>query len=112
MAFTRGPKNNSGGPNAPRLSNGNIDWKRVLIDHLQPIIADQIAPNTNRGLMYILESKGVLKKSDYDGLTDHLVKWRQDGEINWDDVADGSGRGIMNDFSDYEDPTSWIESLC
>ncbi len=110
MAFTRGPKNNSGGPNAPRLSNGNIDWKRVLIDHLQPIIADQIAPNTNRGLMYILESKGVLKKSDYDGLTDHLVKWRQDGEINWDDVADGSGRGIMNDFSDYEDPTSWIES--
>ena len=110
MAFTRGPRNNSGGPNAPRLSNGNIDWKRVLIDYLQPIIADQIAPNTNRGLMYILESKGILKKSDYDGLTDHLVKWRQEGEINWDDVADGSGRGIMNDFRDYEDPTTWIES--
>lgn len=60
--------------------------------------------------MYILEAKGVLKKSDVDGLTDHLVKWRQEGRINWDDVADGSGRGIINDFSDYEDPSSWIES--
>jgi hypothetical protein len=59
--------------------------------------------------MYILESKGILKKSDYDGLTDHLVEWRQNGEIDWDDVADGSGRGIINDFSDYEDLSSWID---
>ena len=106
----RGPKNNSGGPNAPRLPNGNIDWKRVLIDHAQPITADQIAPNTNRGLMYILESKGILKKSDYNGLTDHLVQWRKDGDVGWDDVADGSGRGIINDFSSFEDRGTFVNS--
>lgn len=110
MTPTRGPRNNSGGPSAPRLSNGNIDWNRVLIDYVQPIIAAQIAPNTNRGFMYILKSKGILKKSDYDGLTVHLVEWRQNGDIDWDDVADGSGRGILNNFSGLEDPTAWIES--
>ena len=108
MAFTRGPRNSSGGPKAPRWPNGNIDWGRVLDEYLKPIIAAQIAPNTNRGLMYILESKGILKKSDYNGLTDHLVQWRQNREIGWNDIADGSGRGIVNDFSEYEDPNTFV----
>lgn len=110
LAPIRGPRNNSGGPNAPRWPNGNIDWKRVLYEHLKPIIASQIAPNTNRGFMYILDSKGILKKSDSDGLTDHLVRWRQIGEIGWDDVADGSGRGIINDFGAYEDRNTFVNS--
>lgn len=112
MALTpiRGPKNNSGGPNAPRWSNGNIDWERVLKYHVQPIIADQIAPNTNRGMMYILESKGILKKSDYDGLTDHLVQWRKNEEIDWDDIADGSGRGIINDFDEFQDRKTFVNN--
>lgn len=108
MAPTRGPRNNSGGPNAPRWHNGNIDWERVIDEYLKPIISAQIAPNTNRGFMYILESKGILKKSDYDGLTDHLVQWRQNGKIDWDAVADGSGRGIINDFSAYEDRNTFV----
>ena len=108
MAPTRGSKNNSGGPKAPRWPNGNIDWERVLHEYLAPIIASQIAPNTNRGFMYILESKGILKKSDYDRLTDHLVQWRQNGEIDWDAVADGSLRGIINDFSCYEDRSTFV----
>jgi|SRR5215831_13035395 len=109
MVVTRGSKNNSGGFNAPRRPNGNIDWQQVLDDYLKPVLATQIAPNTNRGFMYILESKGILKKSDYDGLTDHLVQWRKNGEIRWDAVADGSGRGIVNDFSDYKDPLTFVD---
>ena len=108
MASTRGSKNNSGGPKAPRWPNGNIDWERVLHEYLKPIIVSQIAPNTNRGFMYILESKGILKKSDNDGLTDHLVQWRQNGEIDWNAVADGSGRGIINDFSCYKDRRTFV----
>jgi hypothetical protein len=106
----RGSKNCSGGSKAPRWPNGNIDWQRVLDEYLKPIITGQIAPNTNRGFMYILESKRILKKSDYDGLTDHLVQWRQSGEIRWDDVADGSGRGIINDFPHFQDRNTWINN--
>jgi hypothetical protein len=60
--------------------------------------------------MYILGSKGILKKSDNDGLTDHLVQWRKDGAIGWDEVADGSGRGIINDFSGYEDRSTFVNN--
>jgi len=94
-------RNNSGGVNAPRRKNGNIDWEVVYPKYVKSIIDGQIAPNTNRGLMYILESKGVLKKSDYSGLTNHLVDWRKVGRIDWKDLADGSGRGVYNDFHDF-----------
>lgn len=109
MVPKRGSTNNSGGPKAPRRPNGNIDWNRVLHEYLKPTIQSQVAPNTNRGFMYILESKQILKKSDYDGLTDHLVQWRKSGEIDWDAIADGSGRGIINDFSDYKDPDTFVD---
>jgi hypothetical protein len=109
MVPKRGSTNNSGGPKAPRRPNGNIDWEQVLHEYLKPTIVSQIAPNTNRGFMYILESKEILKKSDYNGLTNHLVQWRKSGEINWDDVADGSGRGIINDFPDYKSPKTFVD---
>jgi hypothetical protein len=99
----RGKGSNSGGPNAPRLRNGNIDWNRVYINHLKPIICSQIAPNTIRGILYALLSADVLKKSDYGGLKTHLRDWRQDGVIDWNDIADGSGRGVVNEFGDYRD---------
>jgi hypothetical protein len=104
----RGSKNNSGGPNAPRLPNGNIDWDTVYNKYLLDILRNQPAPNTVRGLMYILESKGVLKKSDYNGLDEHLVKWRLDGHIPWNMIADGSGRGVIGDFLEYQAPDDWI----
>jgi hypothetical protein len=103
-----GGHSNSGGVKAPRRSNGHIDWERVYSEHVKGIIENQIAPNTNRGIMYILESQKVLKKSDYGGLTDHLIDWRKDGRINWNEIADGSGRGVFNDFNDYQEPYSWI----
>jgi hypothetical protein len=37
------------------------------------------------------------------------VQWRKDGEIDWDAVADGSGRGIINDFTDYKDPNTFVD---
>ena len=61
----KGGKNNSGGIAAPRKSNGNIDWDKILFNYLRPILDSQIAPNTSRGLMYILKSMDILKKSDY-----------------------------------------------
>ena len=84
----KGGKNNSGGIAAPRKSNGNIDWDKILFNYLRPILDSQIAPNTSRGLMYILKSKDILKKSDYNGLTNHLTDWRISGEIGWDEIAD------------------------
>jgi hypothetical protein len=99
---------NSGGINAPRRKNGDINWVEVAKQYLLPIIRQQTAPNTIRGLMYILEGKGVLKKSDYNALDRHLTDWRLDGNIRWNQIADGSGRGIINDHGDYEDPGEWI----
>lgn len=104
----KGGKNNSGGIEAPRRSNGNINWDKILSEYLRPILDSQIAPNTSRGLMYILKSKDILKKSDYSGLTNHLTDWRISGKIGWDEIADGSGRGVINDFSDYETPIDFI----
>ena len=51
--------------------------------------------------MYILLSKDVLKKSDTDGLTNHLLQWRKAGLIPWDAIADGSGRGLYQDFYEF-----------
>lgn len=102
-------KYNSGGSKAPRLANGNIDWIRVYNEYITNIIRNQKAPNTARGLMYILESKGVLKKSDYNTLVRHLVEWRLEGLIPWEAIADGSGRGIINDFDAWEGPESWVD---
>jgi hypothetical protein len=58
----RGP-NNSGGSKAPGLPNGNIDWNRVLTEHLRPMLDQQLAPNTIRGLMYILKDDRSGKKA-------------------------------------------------
>lgn len=104
----KGGKNNSGGIAAPRRSNDNIDWDKIYSEYLRPILDSQIAPNTSRGLMYILKSNDILKKTDYSGLTNHLTKWRISGKIGWDEIADGSGRGVINDFSDYETPIDFV----
>jgi hypothetical protein len=92
----------------PRWANGNIDWGEVYAQYVRPIIDSQIAPNTGRGLMYILESKQIVVKSDYNQLITHLRDWRKDGRIRWHQIADGSGRGIINDFNDYQSPEDFI----
>jgi hypothetical protein len=105
----RGIKNDSGTALTPRWSNGNIDWNEVRIQYVSPTISVQIAPNTLRGLMYILKSKNILKKSDYNGLITHCRDWRKAGLIEWDDIADGSGRGVINDFGDYKTPNNFVD---
>jgi hypothetical protein len=92
----------------PRWTNGNIDWEEVYKCYVKDIIRKQIAPNTGRGLMYILKSKGILVKSDYNQLIVHLRDWRKDGRIRWSQIADGSGRGIINDFTDYQNPDEFF----
>lgn len=94
----------------PRRPNGNIDWEEIYNNFVRDIIRNQIAPNTGRGLMYILKSKGILVKSDYNQLIVHLRDWRKDGRIRWDQIADGSGRGIINDFSDYQSPDDFFDT--
>lgn len=59
--------------------------------------------------MYILKAKGILKKSDYDTLDKHLVKWRLDDSIKWNQIADGSGRSLIGDFQPFESPDTWID---
>jgi hypothetical protein len=93
----------------PRRPNNNIDWEEVYNRYVRNIIRSQIAPNTGRGLMYILKSKNVLVKSDYNQLVVHLRDWRKDGRIRWDQIADGSGRGIINDFSDFQSPDTFFD---
>jgi len=92
----------------PRRSNGNIDWEQIYSKYIRSIIENQIAPNTGRGIMYILKSKGILVKQDYNQLTTHLRDWRKEGRIGWDQIADGSGRGIINDFQGYQSPDTFI----
>jgi hypothetical protein len=94
----------------PRRTNGNIDWEKVYKDYVKDIIHNQIAPNTGRGLMYILKSKGILVKSDYTQLMTHLRDWRKEGRILWSDIADGSGRGVINEFSDFQSPENFIDN--
>ena len=89
---------------SPRRPNGNIDWEEIYKREVKGIIRNQIAPNTGRGLMYLLKSKGILVKSDYNQLIIHLRDWCKDGRIRWDQIADGSGRGIINDFTDFQSP--------
>jgi len=103
-----GVRNDSGGSAAPRRSNGNIDWREVFNLYIMDIIDNQIAPNTLRGIMYILKSKNVLKKSDYSGLTIHCRDWRKSGLIDWYDIIDGSGRGVINDFPEHYNPEDWV----
>jgi hypothetical protein len=110
MTKHRGHINNSGGPNAPRKPNGNIDWNIVRDNYILPLIENQIAPNTTRGIMYILKNQyGVLKKSDTCVLGIHLVQWCKEGIINWEHIADGSGRGVINDFEDYRSPMEYMD---
>jgi hypothetical protein len=87
----KGVLNNSGIHLTPRRNNGNIDWNKVYSEYIADIIFRQIAPNTLRGLMYILKTKDILKKSDYNGLITHCRDWRKEGKIGWDDIIDGSG---------------------
>jgi hypothetical protein len=42
----RGHKSNSGGPNAPRFANGNINWDEVYRKYLSDIMTNQRALNT------------------------------------------------------------------
>ena len=94
----------------PRRPNGNIDWEEIWKQNVQSIIQKQIAPNTGRGIMYILKAKQILVKKDYKQLMVHLRDWRKDGRIRWDQIADGSGRGILNEFSDYESPQEFVDN--
>jgi hypothetical protein len=108
MPKRKGNKNDSGGLNAPRHPNGNIDWAEVYSKYLRPILDRQPAPNTIRGLMYILKSQGILKKTDYNTLDKRLVDWRLQGLVDWNAIADDSGRSLIGDFDGFMKPETWI----
>lgn len=57
----RGHKSNSGGPNAPRFANGNINWNEVYRKYLSDIMTNQRALSTVRGLMYIVKARDFKK---------------------------------------------------
>jgi hypothetical protein len=96
---------------APKLSNGNIDWNATLEKYIIPAIHNQSAPRSIRGNLYHLLSKNILMKDDYKGLDNALTQARKDGKIAWDSVLDGSGRGVLNDFEDYEGPQDFVASI-
>lgn len=63
MVRPRGHKSTSGGPNAPRFANGNINWNEVYRKYLSDIMTNHKALNTVRGLMYIVKATEISKKS-------------------------------------------------
>jgi hypothetical protein len=95
----------------PKRPNGDYDWQKILYQYILPITERQIAPNSNRGIMYILVSKNVILKKSYDGLTRILVWARKKGIIPWDAISDDSGRGIINDIPLYISPISWVNNV-
>lgn len=50
-------------------------------------------------------------KDDYAGLDDILTRLRKAGKIPWDAVLDGSGRGVINDFRDYEESDDFVDRI-
>jgi hypothetical protein len=86
-------------------SNGNgkrrstyINWGKDVFpsvyERLTAFENERVKP-TVRGLLYVLESMNVLKKNDYNGLSKHLVEWRENGRLPIDCVADNT-RHIMD----------------
>jgi hypothetical protein len=64
---------------------------------------------TVRGLLYILESMNILKKNDYNGLSKHLVEWREKGSLPIDCVADKT-RHII-DIHEYHRKSNYSQSF-
>jgi hypothetical protein len=64
----------------PLKTNGDIDWLAIK-PYVKSIVDRQKAPKTVRGILYILETKQILKKTDYsyNRLDSLLVDWRKDG---------------------------------
>jgi hypothetical protein len=75
-----------------------INWNKDVFPYLNQRLTafenEQVKP-TVRGLLYVLESMNVLKKNDYNGLSKHLVEWRDNGRLPIDCVADNT-RHIMD----------------
>ena len=81
-------------------SNGNgkrrtayINWDKDVFPSVYERLAafenERVKP-TVRGLLHVLESMNVLKKNDYNGLSKHLVEWRENGRLPIDCVADNT----------------------
>jgi hypothetical protein len=66
-------------------------WDKDILPVIQNRISafgiQKVKPSL-RGLLYVLESMNVLKKSDYSGLSKHMVKWREDGTLPIDCISD------------------------
>ncbi len=79
-----------------------INWKNDILPELKSQFREfreQGITATIRGLLYILESKDILKKTDYNGLSKHLVEWREDGTLPLNCVVDKTRRII--DINQY-----------
>jgi hypothetical protein len=100
--------NNNGSSTKRRTEYYNWD-KDIFPSVKQRITALGGVKPTVRGLLYILESMNVLKKNDYNGLSKHLVQWRENGDLPLYCVADKT-RHII-DIQQFEPKTNYSLSF-
>lgn len=85
------------------------NWDKWIFSSVKKQIAafesEEIKPAV-RGILYVLESTDDLKKTDYNGLSKHLVvEWRENGDLPVDCVADKT-RHII-DIHQFEPKSNW-----
>lgn len=75
----------------PEPKANYINWDKDVFPSVNERLAafngEGVTPSV-RALLYVLESMDILKKSDYTNLSKHLVKWREDGRLPINCVAD------------------------
>jgi hypothetical protein len=96
-------------------SSSKTDWRLVVDNHVIPALGwfkgQGITP-TLRTVFYRLVSLGIIPntKNSYKNLSKVLVKERKEGRIEFDAIADKSGRKVICNFYDtYESPEDYIE---
>jgi hypothetical protein len=71
---------NSNGKRRTTYINWDKDVFQYVDERITVFKSEGVKP-TVRGLLYFLESMNVLKKNDYNGLSKHLVEWRENGRL-------------------------------
>jgi hypothetical protein len=98
--------NNNGRERRTEYYNWNKDILPAIQKRTSAFESENVTPSL-RGLLYVLESMNVLKKSDYSGLSKHMVKWREDGTLPIDCISDDT-RHII-DIHEYIRKYNYLE---
>jgi hypothetical protein len=96
-------------------SNSKTNWRQVVDKHVIPALKqfneDQRITPTLRTLFYRLVSLEVIPNTEnsYKRLSRVLVQERKEGRIEFDAIADESGRQVMCHFNDsYTNPEEYV----